>query len=66
MRVLPACGCNPVGSKNTRGVGMTSVTVLWPSSVGLVETGGPMFEQSEAFANWRADGTGVLEQADRA
>lgn len=45
---------------------MTSVMVLWPSSVGPVETGGPGFEQSEAFANWRADGTGVLVPADRA
>lgn len=52
---------------NTHGIGVTSSTVLWLSSARLwrlrLLSGS---EESEGFANWRADGTSVLVQADKA
>lgn len=52
---------------NTHDAGVTSPTVLWISSARLwrleLLSGS---EESEGFADWRADGTGVLGQADKA
>lgn len=52
---------------NTHGVGGTSPTVLWLSSARLwrleLLSGS---EDSERLAHWRADGTGVLVQAEKA